>query len=53
MTDEMKAEFLRLLPVVAFLTFTLVGVMVISAFYVDSHGIVSILPKADGDDDGE
>lgn len=43
----MKREILTLAPVVLFLTVALVGVMVISAYYADSHGMVSLRPVED------
>lgn len=52
MNPDMRREVLTLTPIVLFLTVALVGVMVISAYYVDSKGIISIqpTPKAESSD---
>lgn len=49
MTDEVKQELVILIPVVLFLTVALVGVMIVSAYYLDSNGMLSIRPSGPGD----
>jgi hypothetical protein len=47
MDEQARNDLIVLIPVVLFLTVALVGVMIVSAYYVDSKGIISIRPDVE------